>query len=77
MKIQGEDPDPETAPKSFRQAQSSKFWDKWEAPIKKEYEALTALNTWELIPRANLPKDATIHNPVWKMKIKDNGQKKA
>ena len=77
MKIQGEDPDPETAPKSFRQARSSKFWDKWEAPIKKEYEALTALNTWELIPRANLPKDATIHNPVWKMKIKDNGRKKA
>ena len=77
LALQGEERDPEVAPKSFRAAKSKKFWDKWEAPIKKEYDALIALNTWELILKSSIPPNTTVHNPVWKMKIKDNGRRKA
>ena len=39
----------------------------------KEYDALITLNTWELILKSSIPPNTTVHNLVWKMKIKDNG----
>jgi hypothetical protein len=55
----------------------SKHKDRWMDALEAEYNALVKNNTWEEIDFNRIPKSASIHRPIWRFKIKDDGRFKA
>jgi hypothetical protein len=65
----------EETPSTFREAMASKDRVKWREAAQKEFDGCVAMNTWTLVRRSDLPRDANIIPVKWVFKIKtdENG----
>lgn len=57
-------------PKTVCEALSGKDGPKWKASMDAELQGVKDQNTWQLVPRASLPKDANVIKAKWVFKIK-------
>jgi hypothetical protein len=60
----------EQTPSSYREAMASRESPKWRAAAEAEFAGCEAQQTWELVDRSSLPKDANIIPVKWVFKIK-------
>lgn len=67
----------EEEPKSFNKAMQSQQKDKWMIALKEEFDANIRNNTWDYIPKQELPPGIAIHKPIWRFKVKSDGRYKA
>jgi hypothetical protein len=65
----------EQTPSSYREAMASRESSKWRAAAEAEFAGCEAQQTWELVDRSSLPRDANIIPVKWVFKIKtdENG----
>ncbi len=63
-----------TTPKSFKQACSPEWKDRWEPAINKELTAMAEHAAWDIVPREQQDKPLPC---AWKFSIKDDGTPKA
>ena len=57
-------------PQSYREAMASKDAAKWRAAAQAEFDGCVKARTWELVPRASLPKNTNIIRVKWVFKVK-------
>jgi hypothetical protein len=51
--------------------------DKWKDAIQLEYNALIENQMWESVDWKSIPNGVSIHKPIWRFKIKEDGRYKA
>ena len=67
----------EEEPRSYKQAISPEYCEKWLEPIQKEYKACILNKTWTELHRHDIPIGVQLHRPIWRFKSKTNGVNKA
>jgi hypothetical protein len=57
-------------PTTFKEAMSSQHQKEWLSAARKEYDSAVSMNTWEVIPRDELPSGANVITVKWVFKRK-------